>query len=244
MPLVELHNVTKKYQKGDTTITPLDDVSFTIDEGDFVCLMGASGCGKTTLLNLVAGIDRPTDGRIVVAGTEITRLSRAGLARFRANNIGYIFQTHQLMPVLTAYENVELPLLLLPMSRAERRKRIEIALQAVDLLDRADHLPRQMSGGQEQRIGVARAIVSHPKLVVADEPTGDLDAETAGQILQLIQRLNRELNITMLMVTHDPSAASIANRIWRLAQGKFVHAVDPRSIPPTPNPNLRVQSSA
>ncbi len=222
MSLIEIRNVTKRYKKGDATITPLDDVTIDIDEGDFVCLMGASGSGKTTLLNLIAGIDRPDQGRIVVAGTDITQLSRAGLARFRANNIGYIFQTHQLMPVLTAYENVELPLLLLPMSRAERRRRIEIALQAVDLLDRADHLPRQMSGGQEQRVGIARAIVAHPKLVVADEPTGDLDSETAAQILTLLQRLNRELNITMLMVTHDPTAAGIANRIYRLVQGKLV----------------------
>lgn len=222
MPLVEIYNVTKRYQKGDAAITPLDDVSLDIDEGDFVCLMGASGSGKTTLLNLIAGIDRPTQGRIRVAGIEITDLSRTGLARFRANNVGYIFQTHQLMPVLTAYENVELPLLLLPLSRSERRRRVEVALQAVDLLDRADHLPRQMSGGQEQRVGIARAIVAHPKLVVADEPTGDLDAETAAQILTLIQRLNRELNITMLMVTHDPVAAAVSNRILRLVQGKLV----------------------
>ena len=244
MPLVELFNVTKRYQKGDATITPLDDVSFSIDEGDFVCLMGASGCGKTTLLNLIAGIDRPSEGRITVAGTEITRLSRTGLARFRANNIGYIFQTHQLMPVLTAYENVELPLLLLPLSRSERRRRIEIALSAVDLLDRADHLPRQLSGGQEQRVGIARAIVAHPKLVVADEPTGDLDADTAGQILQLIQRLNRELNITMLMVTHDAGAASIANQRWRLAHGKFVNSTNVGAKSAGPEPVLPVRTSA
>jgi putative ABC transport system ATP-binding protein len=224
MSLIQIRNVTKRYQKGGVTITPLHDVTIDIDEGDFVGLMGASGSGKTTLLNLLAGIDQPTEGQIWVGGTEITRLSRTRLAHFRANNIGYIFQTHQLMPVLTAYENVELPLLLLPMSRAERRRRIEIALRAVDVFDRADHLPRQLSGGQEQRVAIARAIVAHPKLVVADEPTGDLDAETAEQILNLMQRLNRELNITMLMVTHDPNAAAIAKRVYRLEQGKLIES--------------------
>jgi putative ABC transport system ATP-binding protein len=230
MPLVEISDITKRYQKGGVTITPLNDVTLAIDEGDFVCLMGASGSGKTTLLNLIAGIDRADEGKIVVAGTDVTKLSRTGLARFRAANVGYIFQTHQLIPVLTAYENVELPLLLLPFSRSERRRRVELALRAVDLLDRADHLPRQMSGGQEQRIGIARAIVAHPKLVVADEPTGDLDSETAGQILDLIQRLNRELNITMLLVTHDPVAASYARRRLKLVQGKFVEEGIPLSV--------------
>jgi putative ABC transport system ATP-binding protein len=222
MPLVEIRDVTKQYHKGGVTITPLDEVSLDIEQGDFVCLMGASGSGKTTLLNLIAGIDRADRGKIVVAGTEITRLSRAALARFRANHIGYIFQTHQLIPVLTAYENVELPLLLLPLSRADRRRRVEIALQAVDLLERADHLPRQMSGGQEQRVGIARAIVAHPQLVVADEPTGDLDSDTAQQILELLKRINAELNVTMLMVTHDATAAGIARRRLRLVQGKLV----------------------
>jgi putative ABC transport system ATP-binding protein len=222
MPLVEVRQVTKQYYKGGAAITPLDDVSLDIERGDFVCLMGASGSGKTTLLNLIAGIDRADRGQIIVAGTDITTLSRAELARFRANQIGYIFQTHQLIPVLTAFENVELPLLLLRLSRAERRRRVEIALQAVDLLDRADHLPRQMSGGQEQRVGIARAIVAHPQLVVADEPTGDLDSETAHQILELLRRLNRELNVTMLMVTHDPVAAGFADRQLKLVQGKLL----------------------
>jgi putative ABC transport system ATP-binding protein len=231
MALVEIRNVSKRYRKGDTTITPLDDVTLDIDEGDFVCLMGASGSGKTTLLNLIAGIDRADSGQIVVTGTDITRLSRAGLARFRASHIGYIFQTHHLIPVLTAYENVEIPLLLLPMSRSERRRRVETALQAVDLIDRADHLPRQLSGGQEQRVGIARAIVAHPKLVVADEPTGDLDAETAEQILDLLGRLNQELNITMLMVTHDSHAASIARRQYRLVAGKLVDSAATFAVP-------------
>jgi putative ABC transport system ATP-binding protein len=169
MALVEIHNVTKRYHKGGETITPLDDISLEIEDGEFVSLMGASGTGKSTLLNLIASIDRPDNGTITVAGTDITKLSRTALARWRAANIGYIFQTHNLIPVLSAYESVELPLLLLPMSRAERQKRTQIALDAVGLADRADHYPRQLSGGQEQRVGVARAIVTHPKVVVADE---------------------------------------------------------------------------
>jgi putative ABC transport system ATP-binding protein len=221
MALVELRNVTKHYHKGDETITPLNDVTLDVEEGEFVSLMGASGTGKSTLLNLIASIDRPDSGSIVVAGTDITRLSRSRLANWRAANIGYIFQTHNLIPVLTAYENVELPLLLLPMSRAERQKRVEIALAAVDLLDRAEHYPRQLSGGQEQRVGVARAIVTHPKVVVADEPTGDLDEETSIQILRLLQRLNEELGVTLLMVTHDANAAAMAGRQLRLEHGSI-----------------------
>jgi putative ABC transport system ATP-binding protein len=222
MALVELRGVTKRYHKGGETITPLDDVSLDVDDGEFVSLMGASGTGKSTLLNLIASIDRPDSGTLSVDGTDITKLSRTKLAHWRAANIGYIFQTHNLIPVLTAYENIELPLLLLSMSRSERHKRVEIALQAVDLLDRASHYPRQLSGGQEQRVGVARAIVTHPKLVVADEPTGDLDDETSQQILRLLRRLNDELGVTLLMVTHDPEAAAIAGRQLRLEHGKLV----------------------
>ncbi len=221
MPLVEVKNVTKRYHKGGETITPLDNVSLAIQEQEFVSLMGASGTGKSTLLNLIASIDRPDSGSIIINGAEITGLSRTRLAHWRAANIGYIFQTHNLVPVLTAYENIELPLLLLPLSRSQRRQRIEVALQAVDLLDRADHYPRQMSGGQEQRVGIARAIVAHPKVVVADEPTGDLDADTSDQILVLLQRLNQELGITMLMVTHDADAAAVAGRQFRLDHGKL-----------------------
>lgn len=224
MALVEVRNVTKRYTKGGETIVPLDGVSLSIDEGDFVSLMGASGTGKSTLLNLIAGIDRPNGGTISVDGTVITGLSRTRLAGWRAANIGYIFQTHNLIPVLTAYENVELPLLLLPMSRGERRRRVEIALQAVDLSNRADHYPRQLSGGQEQRVGIARAIVTHPKVVVADEPTGDLDPDTSDQILHLLQRLNKELAVTLLMVTHDVEAAGIAGRQLRLEHGKLVES--------------------
>ena len=222
MALIEIENVTKQYRKGGETITPLDSVSLRIEQGEFLSLMGASGTGKSTLLNLIAGIDKPDDGSIVIAGTDITRLSRTKLANWRAANMGYIFQTHNLVPVLTAYENIELPLLLLPMARGERRKRIEIALQAVDLMDRANHYPRQLSGGQEQRVGIARAIVAHPKVVVADEPTGDLDPETSEQILDLLKRLNEQLDVTLLMVTHDPDAAKIADRQYRLNYGKLI----------------------
>ena len=222
MAIVELKNVTKRFRKGDETITPLDDVSLDLARGDFLSLMGPSGTGKSTLLNLVSGIDRPDSGTIVVNGTEITRLSRGKLAEWRAENLGYIFQTHNLIPVLTAYENVELPTLLLKLTSAERQKRVELALEAVGLSDRADHYPRQLSGGQEQRVGIARAIVAHPQVVVADEPTGSLDAETSGQIQELLKRLNQELNITMLMVTHDAGVAAIANRRMVLNRGKFL----------------------
>jgi putative ABC transport system ATP-binding protein len=231
MALVEIRNVTKRYHKGGETITPLDDVSLDIHEGEFVSLMGASGTGKSTLLNLIASIDHPDAGSISVAGTDITQLTRTKLANWRAANIGYIFQTHNLIPVLTAYENVELPLLLLPMSRAERQKRVEIALQAVDLSDRAEHYPRQLSGGQEQRVGVARAIVAHPKVVVADEPTGNLDDDTSVQILRLLKRINEELGVTLLMVSHDADAAAIAGRQLHLEHGKLHEAALSSSVP-------------
>jgi putative ABC transport system ATP-binding protein len=224
MALVEVRNVTKTFRKGEHEITPLKDVSIDVERGDFVSLMGASGSGKSTLLNLIAGIDRPTSGRVVVNGQDITNLSRTKLAYWRAANAGYIFQTHNLIPVLTAWENVEMPLLLLPLSRAERRKRVAIAMEAVSLTDRADHYPRQLSGGQEQRVGIARAIVANPTVVVADEPTGDLDAETTGQILELLVRLNEELGTTLLMVTHDPHAADIARRKIRLEKGQLIEA--------------------
>jgi putative ABC transport system ATP-binding protein len=221
MALVEIRGVTKRFHKGGETITPLDDVSLDIEDGEFVSLMGASGTGKSTLLNLIASIDRPDSGSITIDGTDIAKLSRTSLAKWRAANMGYIFQTHNLIPVLTAYENVELPLLLLPMSRAERQRRTEIALEAVGLSDRAEHYPRQLSGGQEQRVGVARAIVTHPKLVVADEPTGNLDDETSHQILRLLERINDELGVTLLMVTHDQDVAATAGRQLRLEHGKL-----------------------
>lgn len=222
MSLVEVIDVTREFVSGDETIRPLDEVHMTVDEGDFVSLMGASGSGKSTLLNLVAGIDGVNSGEILVDGTDITKLSRGRLADWRAANVGYVFQTHNLIPVLTAYENVELPLLLLSMTAAERRKRVEIALAAVDLTNRAAHYPRQMSGGQEQRVGIARAIVANPTIVVADEPTGSLDDDTTEQILTLLQRVNKELGMTLLMVTHDADAAMRATRQVRLERGKLV----------------------
>jgi len=222
MSLVEVKNVTKEYANGEETIRPLDGVSLTVNEGDYLSLMGASGSGKSTLLNLIAGIDQATSGEIVVADTDITKLSRGKLADWRAAHIGYVFQTHNLIPVLTAYENVELPLLLLPMSAAERRKRVEIAMEAVDLTSRATHYPRQMSGGQEQRVGIARAIVSNPTVVVADEPTGSLDDETTEQILVLLSRINEELGMTLLMVTHDADAGKRARRQIRLERGRLM----------------------
>lgn len=226
MPLVEIRNLTKEFSKGDEKIRPLDEVDLTIEEKDFLSLMGASGTGKSTLMNLLTGIDRPTSGQIIVNGTDITKLSRGRLADWRAANIGYIFQTHNLIPVLTAYENVELPLLLLPMSSAERRKRVEIALEAVDLSDRADHYPRQLSGGQEQRVGIARAIVANPTIVVGDEPTGNLDTRTAEQILELVERLNVELGMTLFIVTHDPKVASVAARRLHLDDGRLIETVN------------------
>lgn len=222
MALVEISKLTKQFRKGDEVITPLSEVNLEIEQGEFVSLMGASGSGKSTLLNAVAGIDRPSSGEIVVNGTDITKLSRTRLADWRAANIGYIFQMHNLIPVLTAYENVELPLLLLPMSGGERHKRVMVALEAVSLVDRANHYPRQLSGGQEQRVGIARAIVANPTIIVGDEPTGDLDAETTDQILDLIQRLNAELGMTLLVVTHDPRVGALAQRQIRLEKGKLI----------------------
>lgn len=224
MALVEIKNLTKRYHKGGQTIKPLDGVTLDIQQGEFISLMGASGTGKSTLLNVVASIDKPDEGTVTIGGTEITSMTRSQLATWRAANIGYIFQTHNLIPVLTAYENIEMPLLLLNINKAERRNRIQIAMAAVDLLDRADHYPRQLSGGQEQRVGIARAIVANPRVVVADEPTGDLDPETSEQILVLLKRLNDELNTTLLMVTHDTSAAAIADRQFQLVQGKIVES--------------------
>lgn len=230
MALVEVIGVTKEYANGEEKITPLNEVSLQVHEGDFISLMGASGSGKSTLLNMIAGIDNVTSGQILVAGTDITKLSRGKLADWRAAHVGYIFQTHNLIPVLTAYENIEMPLMLLNMSAAERRKRVAIALEAVSLTDRAKHYPRQMSGGQEQRVGIARAIVASPTVVVADEPTGNLDDETTEQILNLLGRLNDELGMTLLMVTHDVEASQVAKKRIRLERGKLVEQHTNQSI--------------
>lgn len=222
MALVEIEQLSKVYKKGSQDVPVLRDLSLTVEAGEFVVLMGPSGSGKTTLLNLIAGIDRPTQGSIQVAGQDLARLSRNKLAAWRAQHVGYIFQLYNLIPVLTAYENIELPLLLLPISSAERRKRVQVALEAVSLIDRYDHYPRQLSGGQEQRVAIARAIVADPTIIVADEPTGDLDAETATATLALLKRLNEEMGKTLVMVTHDPKAASVANRLVKLEKGKLV----------------------
>lgn len=221
MSMVRIENVTKVYRKGGEEIRPLDGVDLHVDSGEFLCLMGPSGSGKTTLLNLVAGIDRPTSGRVVVDGEEISSMGETGLAAWRTRSLGYIFQLYNLVPVLTARENVELPLLLRRLSRKARKHHVETALEAVGLLDRADHFPRQLSGGQEQRVSIARAIVVDPKVIVADEPTGDLDAKSAHEILDLLAALQEKFGKTLIMVTHDPAAAAHADRVVSLDKGKL-----------------------
>ncbi len=224
MSMVSVQSVSKVYKKGGEEIRPLDGLSLEIDSGEFVCLMGPSGSGKTTLLNIVAGIDRPTSGKVFVGGDEVTGMSEGALASWRTRSIGYIFQLYNLIPVLTARENVELPLLLLPLSRAQRKKHVETALAAVGILDRSGHYPRQLSGGQEQRVSIARSIVVDPKVIVADEPTGDLDAKTGEEILDLLGTLQREFGKTLLMVTHDPNAAAHAGRVVHLDNGTILEA--------------------
>jgi len=217
--LVEIRKLAKYYQRGGQIIPVLVDIDLDVRVGDFVALMGPSGSGKSTLLNLIAGIDKPTGGTIKVGGVDIARLSDADLAHWRATHVGFIFQFYNLMPVLTAFENVELPLLLTSLSRRERRERVDIVLALVGLDDRAEHYPNELSGGQQQRVAIARALISDPTLIVADEPTGDLDRTTGEEILGLLDRLNRELGKTILMVTHDPKAAEKARRIVRLEKG-------------------------
>ncbi len=218
-PVVHLHQVTKTYSRGGTEVSVIKDLSFVIPAGTFLEIMGPSGSGKSTLLNVMAGIDRPTSGSVVVAGTRLDQLSEGEMARWRARHIGYVFQTYNLIPVLTAAENVELPLALTHLSRRERVDHVKTALRLVGLADRMDHYPRQLSGGQEQRVGVARAIVSDPTMILADEPTGNLDRESADDILTLLARLNRELGKTIVMVTHDPRAAERAQMIRHLEKG-------------------------
>jgi len=222
--MIRCRGLTRTYTRGAETITPLDGIDLDVAEGEFVALMGPSGSGKSTLLNLIAGIDHPTSGTLEVAGTDITRLGRDALARWRSHNVGYIFQLYNLIPTLTAYENVELPLLLHEASRSERHRRVALALDLVGLTDRSEHFPRQLSGGQEQRVAIARAIVTDPPIVVADEPTGDLDEDSANDILALLDDLHRGLGKTFVMVTHDPRAASRAERLVRLRKGHIQEA--------------------
>ena len=212
-PLIRIESIVKEYVRDTQKLRVLDGLTLSVDEGEFLALMGPSGSGKTTLLNLVAGIDRPTQGRITVGSAEVSGMSESGLARWRSENVGFVFQLYNLVPVLTAFENVELPLLLTRLTRAQRKKQVETALAVVGLTDRKDHYPRQLSGGQEQRVAIARAVVTDPKLIVADEPTGDLDARSAEEILVLLERLNDEFKKTIVMVTHDPKAAARAHRL-------------------------------
>lgn len=221
-PLIRCRGLSKSYRKGDATITPLSGLDLDVPAGDFLALMGPSGSGKTTLLNLIAGIDRPTGGRLEIGGTDVAALSRGRLADWRSAHVGYVFQLYNLVPVLTAYENVELPLLLHRLSRRERHGRVSTALSLVGIADRHDHYPRQLSGGQEQRVAIARAIVTDPAIIVADEPTGDLDAGSAAAIMALLGRLNRELGKTLVMVTHDPRSAAHARRALHLDKGRLV----------------------
>jgi putative ABC transport system ATP-binding protein len=230
MALIECKALTKQYRKGDNVITPLESLDLEIERGEFLALMGPSGSGKTTLLNLIAGIDRPTSGSIVVDGLDIAPLSRSRLASWRSDNVGYVFQLYNLVPVLTAYENVELPLLLHSMSRKERYERVSAALDLVGIADRHDHYPRQLSGGQEQRVAIARAIVADPRIIVADEPTGDLDAESALAIMRLLRRLADEMAKTLIMVTHDPKTARFASRTLHLEKGRLVENLDRSEI--------------
>jgi putative ABC transport system ATP-binding protein len=219
MAMVDVKDVRKVYRRGSEELVVLDGLNLDVQEGDFAALMGPSGSGKTTLLNLIAGIDKPTSGDVVVAGTNVARLNETELADYRSHNVGFIFQFYNLIPVLNATENVELPLLLTHLSKKERRERALTALRVVGLDDRATHYPRQLSGGQEQRVAIARAIVTDPKILVADEPTGDLDATSAEEILQLMETLNQEYRKTIVMVTHDPRAADRAHTQHHLEKG-------------------------
>ncbi len=226
MALIELKDVTKTYKRDAIEIPVLERVTISVAAGDFLGLMGPSGSGKSTLLNLLAGIDRPTRGSIRIGDTEISGLSERALATWRARHIGFIFQLYNLIPVLTAFENVELPLLLTNLSKSQRRDHVMTALGIVGLAERDKHYPRQLSGGQEQRVAIARAIVTDPTLLLADEPTGDLDAKSAGEVLLLLQRLNQEFKKTIVMVTHDPHAAERASHLLHLEKGSLVGTVE------------------
>jgi len=228
-PMVSISRLAKSYRRGDQSVPVLFDISLEIPEGDFLALMGPSGSGKSTLLNLIAGIDKPDSGTLLVDGEDITRLSEADLADWRAAHVGFIFQFYNLMPVLDAFENVELPLLLTTLSRRERRERVEMALSLVGLSDRMDHHPNELSGGQQQRVAIARALIADPAIIVADEPTGDLDRRSAGEILALLRRLNEEMGKTIVMVTHDWHAVESARRVVHLEKGELVDAPAPHA---------------
>jgi putative ABC transport system ATP-binding protein len=221
--MIRVDHVTKSYRRDRIEIPVLRDISIDVPTGEFLALMGPSGSGKTTLLNLIAGIDRPNAGKVVVNGTDIALLGESELARWRARHVGFIFQFYNLLPVLTAFENVELPLLLTGLSRKEKREHVEAALNLVGLGDRVHHYPKQLSGGQEQRVAIARAIVTDPTILVADEPTGDLDKVSAGEIMDLLDRLNKEFKKTIVMVTHDPRAAEKAHKAMHLDKGELTN---------------------
>jgi len=219
--IVQVRNVSKAYRRDANSVPVLQNITLDVPTGEFVALMGPSGSGKTTLLNLIAGIDRPDSGSVMVAGTDVARLNESQLAKWRATNIGFVFQFYNLIPVLTAFENVELPLLLTSLSKSQRKAHVETALALVGLADRMDHSPRQLSGGQEQRVAIARAIATDPQILVADEPTGDLDRKSAEEILTLLERLNQEHRKTIVMVTHDPHAAERAHTVRHLDKGEL-----------------------
>jgi putative ABC transport system ATP-binding protein len=225
MSLIELRGVTKTFHASAEAVTPIEQLDFAVEAGEFVVLMGPSGSGKTTLLHLLAGIDRPTAGSVLVGGENVAALAAGELARWRSRAVGYVFQQYNLIPVLTAAENVEVPLLLRRLSRADRNRKIATALAAVGLTDRAHHLPRQLSGGQQQRVAIARAIVTDPTVVLADEPTGNLDRAAAGRTLELLRRLVDEFGKTLVMVTHDPVAAQAGDRVVQLDKGRIVDEV-------------------
>lgn len=220
--LFKLNQVAKRFEKGKETITIFDDLNMNILEGNFLSIMGPSGSGKTSLLNMLGGVDRPSSGEILFGDQVINRLSESKLTQWRADHVGFIFQFYNLMPMLSAARNVELPLFLTQLSRAERKKKVEVALKLVGLHDRANHKPKELSGGQQQRVAIARAIVSDPDLILCDEPTGDLDRATATEILEILQLLNREFGKTIIMVTHDPEAAKYASRCLHLDKGQFI----------------------
>jgi putative ABC transport system ATP-binding protein len=221
-PLVDIRHLVKSYRRGVQTVPVLSDITLAIGEGDFIALMGPSGSGKSTLLNLIAGIDRPDGGELRVGGLDITRLNESALAQWRAAHVGFIFQFYNLMPVLTAFENIELPLMLTRLTRKERRERVALVLDMVNLGNRAHHYPSELSGGQQQRVAIARALITDPTLIVADEPTGDLDRASAEEVLTMLQRLNRELGKTIIMVTHDAHAAGAARALVHLEKGELI----------------------